>query len=109
MTLDEVIKSDELQEAKLKTPYVKDIIYQNALFLLEGNHLSDAKAKYRRILCQEDLKEYYMDHVWKNRDDNFTSAETLLFLSRATKGEPIREIVKHFLNDVAETANTEED
>lgn len=103
---DLIPKSSESESSKIKVPYIKDIIHNNALGLIEAAHLSDAKARFQRILNQEDLKDYYVEYVWKNIDEKFKAPEVLSFLHRVGSGESLKTIVHDFI-ELAETQETE--
>lgn len=99
-TPQEIARSVGLSKVNLdpKAAYVRDIVYHHSLTLIKAEHLSLAKEVYQRPLSQEDLKDFYMKHVWKNRDDDFTVADTLKFLSDIQSGVPISDVIKRYLD-----------
>lgn len=77
---------------------IAQIIYENALQLIRPEHIGQARAIYGVGFNQNNLKDFYLSMIWKNRDSMFTEADTAKFLSDLYADVPLKNIVQRYLN-----------
>lgn len=75
---------------------ISELTRTHALELMTPEYLTAAKEMYG-IPTQENLRTYYVEHVWKYRDQSFTDFDVEDFLARLINGEQITTIVDSFL------------
>ncbi|WP_347357903.1 hypothetical protein [Bdellovibrio sp.] len=88
-------------EPAVNKTVIAEIISENALKLIRPEHVAQARAVYGVGFNQNNLKNFYVSSVWKNRDATFTDADTARFLSQLYSNVPLKEIVQHYLNQEA--------
>ncbi|MNL01460.1 hypothetical protein D3C87_1219310 [compost metagenome] len=76
---------------------ISQIIHDNALQLIQPEHITAAKQVYGICLNQNDLKAFYVSNVWKRRDQFFNDDQTATFLSDLLLDVPLKKIVHRYL------------